>query len=184
MATAPINRPKAYQYLQGATPSFRPTLACNNASAFKAFQFVYTTGNASATVLNVCTAGQNPSLVYGLSVEDASATGTGAANIPPAVLYAGQSSVCDVNDTLFVVNVTDASGTIGSGTTTLTAVTVGSTYQLVNAGTGDTATQMLNAATSTNALTQFFKVEGVFPDDIGSTAFNPRVIVSIVAPRQ
>lgn len=182
MATAPINRPRAYQYLQGATPSFRPTLNDNNASAFKAYQFVYTSGNAAATVLNQCTAAQFPPVVYGLAVEDASATGTGAANIPPATLYAGTTSCCDVNDTLFVVNITDASGTIGSGSTTQASVTIGTTYQMVYAGTGDTATQMLNAA-GTNVSNAFFRVEGVFPDD-ASTVFNGRVIVSLAAARQ
>lgn len=180
MANAPVNRPRAYQYLQGGTPSFRPTLAVN--VAVKAYQFVYATGNASATTLTACSAAQFPPVVYGLSVEDGSATGTGLANIPPAVLYAGTISACDVNDTLFVVNITDGSGTIGSGTTTQAAVTVGNTYQMIYAGSGDTNTQMLNAA-GTNASNAFFKVEGVFPDD-GPTLFNGRVIVSLAATRQ
>jgi hypothetical protein len=179
---APVNRPKAFQYLQGGTPSFRPTLADNNASAFKAYQFVYITGAGPTAVLNQCTAGQFPPLVYGLAVEDASATGTGAANIPPAVLYAGTSSVCDTNDTLFVVNITDGSGTIGSGTTSQGAVTLGNSYSMIYAGSGDTNTQMLNAA-GNNASLAFFKVEGFFPDD-ASTSYNGRVIVSLAATRQ
>lgn len=170
MATAPINRPVAIQNDQNTAFSQRAKQPYSSSTAFKERQFVYL---SSGNLTKVAAGGTS---VYGLALEDAAAS---TAN-PPDVLYPSVSSPLDVKDTYFLVNITDGSGTVGSGTTTQAAVSVGTSYELVYGGTGYTDVQMLNAAATTN---NFFKVEAKYPKD-ASSDYNGRVICSIVATRQ
>lgn len=166
MATAPINPPKPTSYIGNDTPMTRAKAPVASSTAFVAGQFVKTP--SAVTKLSAA-----DTTVYGWAQEDASATTA----TPPDVLYAGYTNVVDVRNTFFLVNITDASGTIGSGSTTQAAVSVGSVYNMVYGASPYTAVQMLNAATVAAPL---FKVESLWPQDL-TTDFNGRVLVSIAS---
>lgn len=170
MANAPVNRPTAIQHDGNSAFVQRAKQPYSSATAFKEKQFVYL---SSAVLVKVPAAGAS---VYGLALEDAVATTI----TPPDCLYNGTSSPLDVANTYFLVNITDASGTVGSGTTTQAAVNVGTAYELVYGTTGYTEVQMLNAAATT---APFFKVNAKYSKD-ATADFNGRVICSIVATRQ
>lgn len=169
MATAPINSPRPIEYIGNDTPITRAKAPAASGTAFKAFQFVKT-----PTALTKLSAGDTT--VFGLSQEDAATSTT----YPPDALYFQYTNVFDVRNTFFLVNITDGSGTIGSGSTTQADVAIGSSYPLIYGGAGSGTyanVQMLNAASNSNP---FFKVEAFWPQDL-TTTFNGRVLASVVA---
>lgn len=166
MATAPINPPQPTEYIGHAVPIFRPKAPAANSTAFVAGQFVKTPSAVTKLAAGDTT-------VFGWAQEDATATTA----TPPSCLYAGYTSVQDVRNTFFLVNITDGSGTIGSGTTTQAAVAIGTAYELIYGASPYTAVQMLNAAATTN---KFFKVESLWPKDL-TTDYNGRVLASIAS---
>jgi len=174
MPTAPINKPTAIQKDGNTAFVQRAKQPYSSASAFKAGQFVVL---GSGVLAKVAAGGGT---VYGLALEDSVATTV----TPPDTLNYGTANFytnpLDVQDTYFLVNITDGSGTVGSGTTTQAAVSVGTSYQIIYGGTGYTDVQMLNAASST---TPFFKVAALYSKD-ATADFNGRVICSISATRQ
>lgn len=175
-AAIPVGMPKPLKYGSNDMPIVLAKLKANSSTAFVSGQFVETTGSAPNQKLTSCTASESSPRVTGWAQEDAAASTT----IPPTALYGDYSSVLSVKDTLFVVNVTDASGHVGSTSTTQADVTIGTSYELVYGETGYTSIPMVNKAATTDA---FFKVVGYWPED-ATTDFNGRVICSIVATRE
>ena len=166
MATAPINSPRPIEYIGNDTPITRAKAPAASGTAFKAFQFVKTpTGLTKLSAADTT--------VFGLSQEDAAT----ATTYPPDALYFQYTNVFDVRNTFFLVNITDNTGTIGSGSTTQGDVAIGNSYSLIYGASPYSNTQMLNA---TNTIDKFFKVEAFWPQD-SSTTFNGRVLASVVA---
>lgn len=187
MANAPIRPVVDLQYSGNSNPVFREKRDSNaGANAFNAYTFVKLTSgflavNASTDVLT-----------WGLTIQPSAAS----TDVPPAQVYYPYTSAWVLNPTgvLFVINITDGSGNIGSGTTTQGDVTVGTQYGLrvLTSGTYS-GYSFLDAANTTN---KFFQVEGyysrtgyqgastslgtVYPDGDLSTDKNGRVIVSLL----
>lgn len=168
MATAPINKPTLVQ--SGKTwPATRAEVT-DASNSFVAQQFVKLSSGALAECASEDT------VVYGLVLDDSH-----TATAEPYTAPFGQlHSPLDVQEGEFLVNITDTSGAVGSGSTTQADVTVGTAYGLL-LGSGDyDGIAFLNKDDTTN---DFFKVERLWPDD-ATTDFNGRVVCSIVADRQ
>jgi len=169
MATAPINKPNPIQFPKG-TPVGLPQINAASATAFKSQQFLtLTSGTYTKTAAAAGTSAA-------LSQEDSAST---SAN-PPDTLYGNRTSALSIDDVVFLVNITDASGTIGSGSTRQQDITVGNSYAMVSSTGAYADIQMLNAATSSPA---FFKVQALYPLDATST-FNGRVLCTFVGTNQ
>jgi hypothetical protein len=169
MATAPINRPNPIQFPKG-TPVGLPQINATSSNAFLSQQFLTLSSGAYTKTLDA--AGTSAAL----SQEDSASTATN----PPDALYGNRTSALSIDDVVFVVNITDASGTIGSGSTRQQDVTIGSSYAMVSSTGAYANVQMLNAATSSPA---FFKVLGYYPADATSD-YNGRVYATFAGVNQ
>lgn len=169
MAQAPITKPFV---ASTARPEFctRPQIT-DGSNTFTAFNFVYVTSNALAQCPT------NATTVYGLVLDPSHA----ATDEPYDAPFGQLHEVVDTDQAVFVVNITDGSGNIGSGSTTQEDVAIGSNYELLVKSGGDyDGYQFLDSSASTNV---FFRVEGRYELD-AATDFNGRVYASVVATRQ
>lgn len=155
-------------YSGGDCPVQRAPQTCDSTNTPKAYQFCFL---SSGLLRAVQTDGTT---VYGLAVADGTSSATASIVDYPfgTTLYPQ-----DVRNTFFLVNITDGSGTVGSGTTTQAAVSVGTSYALIYGTTGYTDVQMLDASDTTN---KFFTVVAKYAED-ATADFNGRVIASIAS---
>lgn len=168
MATAPINKPTLVQSSQ-TWPQTRAEVT-DASNAFAALQFVKLDSGALAECASEDT------VVYGLT-PDASHTATAEPYTAP---FGQLHSPIDVQGAEFLVNITDGSGAVGSGSTTQADVTVGTAYGLLLGSSTYDGIAFLNKDDTTN---DFFRVERLWAGD-ATTDFNGRVVCSIVATRQ
>jgi hypothetical protein len=120
--------------------------------------------------------------VYGL-MTDASTTSTTEPYLSPNGEY---HAPIDPRGQQFMMNITDGSGTVGSGSTTLNDVTIGTLYSARYLGTVQTTFLAIDASDTGTATKHIFKVEAkvtspTFADGDATDDYNGRVIVSIIA---
>lgn len=179
MATqAPISRP--YLWQSPGTP-FATTLPAitDGGNTFSNNQFVKVSSGALAAYVADDTA------IYGLT-PDASHTSTSEPYTAPygefhnPIALAGQT---------FLMNITDGSGNVGSGSTTLANVSIGSLYSARYLATLDTSCVAIDASDSGSATKHIFKVVakfqstatgGAFPNGDATDDYNGRVMVQVI----
>lgn len=171
MATAPLQRPALWQNI---TPHvFQRAAVTDGSNTFAASQFVKLAAGALAPYV------ADDTVIYGL-VLDASNTST---TEPYQAPWGENHNVVTLTGTTFLMNVTDASGTIGSGSTTQNDVGLGSRYSARYAGTVDTNALCIDAADGGTASKHIFQVVQKYPYDAPGD-FNGRVMVVLVPSAQ
>ena len=168
MANAPITKPTLFQALN-PDRCLRPSKGDASAT-FEAQQFVLLTSGSLATYV------ADDVAIYGLT-EDGSKTAT---TEPYDSLYSQNHNVIDPTGCTFIMNITDASGTVGSGSTTQADVTVGTRYSARYLASPYTTTLGIDAADSGTATKNLFQVTGLVAAD-ASTDYNGRVYVKVIA---
>lgn len=169
MASAPIGRP-ALKYSRGnITPALTRVAQVDNGSSnvFDTQQFVVLTSGKLAKYA------ADGALIWGLSPDKNHAP----TDEPYTQPYGSVHNAIDPRGATFLMNGTDSSGTVGSGTTTQAAFTIGTAYSSVYLGSGDTGCLAVAASGGSNAL---FKVVGYWPED-ATTDFNGRLLVELVS---
>lgn len=183
MATAPINYPSLatvrVPWVQQREQ--QPNYTTDGTKPFVAGQFVLLT--SGVLVPYVDTTGTASIGLYGLSLD---ASTLPANNPEPYATPFGQNhNPVALNGARFIMNLTDGSGTVGSGTTTQASVTIGTLYAGRYLSTITTILGV-NLADSGTATKNIFKVVGLvnaaagYSDGDLSTDFNGRVIVEIL----
>ena|SRR5436190_3974067 len=137
----------------------------NGATAFPAHSFV----KLAAGILVPCVTADV--VAYGWCPDASHA----ATDVPPTALFGQNHWPFALNDTQFVMNITDSSGHIGqaNGAPQLSAAVVGTAYGLYRDANGY---QMLDVANTTNL---FAKVVQLYPNQ-ALTDYNGLVIVEIL----
>jgi len=179
MATqAPISRP--YLWQSPGTP-FATTLPAitDGGNTFSNNQFVKISSSALAPYVADDTA------IYGLT-PDASHTSTSEPYTAP---YGEFHNPIALTGQTFLMNITDGSGNVGSGSTTLNDVTIGALYSARYLASLDTGCVAIDASDTGTATKNIFKVVGkflssatggAFPDGDATDDFNGRVIVQVI----
>jgi len=163
MASAPVTFPWLASD-NGQIAVTRPQIT-DSSNTFAAYQFVKVSSNALAECAT------DDVVCYGL-VMDPSHTSTDAPFVAP---FGELHEVIDPANAQFVVNITDSSGTVGSGSTRQIDVAIGTAYALY-LGSGDyDGIAFVDKSDTTN---DFFIVQGRYEGD-ASTDFNGRVYVSL-----
>lgn len=177
---APLARP--YLFQAPGTPwagVLKPSLG-DGGNTFSNNQFVKVSSGALAAYVADDTA------IYGLTT-DPSHTSTSEPYTAP---YRENHNPIQLTGNRFMMNVTDGSGTVGSGSTTLNDVTIATLYSARYLGTVDTGCLAIDASDSGTATKNIFKVVakylstatgGQYPDGDASDAFNGRVIVEVIS---
>lgn len=169
MANAPIQRPRLHQTLNGwATQT---SAFSDGGNTFSANQFL----KLSSGVLAAYVA--DDFYIAGLC-QDPSHTST---DEPYTAPFGENHNLILLNGQRFIMNITDASGTVGSGSTTQANVAVGNYYSARYLATIDTGCLAIDAAdggTPAIGNKYIFKVVALWPQD-ASGDFNGRVIVEV-----
>lgn len=160
----------------------QPNYTADSTKPFVAGQFVLLT--SGVLVPYVDTTGTASVNIYGLSLD---ASTLPVNNPEPYLTPFGQNHnpVSCRNGARFVMNITDGSGTVGSGSTTQANVTLGTLYAGRYLSTITTILG-INAADSGTAGKNLFKVVGLytvaagFSDGDASGDFNGRAIVEVL----
>lgn len=169
MANAPITRPKLHQSRGGSFPAQTRSVQGDGSNTFVAQQFVKMSSGSLAAYVADDTG------LYGLTPDKSHASTDEAYTAP----YAENHNVIDPRSALFIMNISDASGNVGSGTTTQGDVTIGTLYSGVYLAATDTSALAVDASDSGTATKNIFRVEALWPED-ATTDKNGRVIVSII----
>lgn len=170
MATAPIGRPALKYSRTGSFPAQTRTAQIDNGSSnvFDTQQFVVlTTGKLAKFAAD-------GALIWGLSPDKNHAP----TDEPYTQPYGSVHNSIDPRGATWLMNITDNSGTVGSGSTTQAAVTVGTAYSAVYLGSVDTGCLAVDASGS--GSNKIWKVVGLWPEDL-TTDFNGRVLVENVS---
>lgn len=174
MANAPIIFPRVFQT---AAPWVQQTAAQPDGSnTFVAGHFVkLSSGNLAPYVAD-------DTGIYGLSL-DASHASTDTPDVAP---FGENHNPAGLRGVTFLMNVTDASGTVGSGSTRQQDVTVGTLYSGFYMATvlGGVALAV-DASDSGTATKNIFKVVGLYSTTLASDGdaagdFNGRVLVQVL----
>lgn len=169
MANAPISRPRLHQNHGGAFPAITRSVQGDGSNTFAQQQFVKMSSGSLAAYVADDTG------IYGLTPDKSHA----ATDEPYSAPYAENHNVIDPRGATFLMNITDASGNVGSGSTTQGDVTIGTLYSGTYLATVDTSALGLDASDSGTATKNIFRVEALWPDD-ASTDKNGRVLVTIL----
>ena len=176
MPTAPISRPRVYSAPGTPWAGLARPLQNDGGNTFSYGQFVVLTAGALAAYAADGTA------VYGLTV-DPSHTATEEAYSSP---YGELHNCINPSGQLFLMNITDASGTVGSGSTTQGNVAIGTRYSGTYLASQDTGAVGIDAADSGTAAKNMFQVVDLYqkgtkyPDGDLVGDFNGRVLVKII----
>jgi hypothetical protein len=178
MATAPISRPRLFQAPGTAFPGTLRAAVTDGGNTFAEGQFVaVNTDNPPELIAYVADA----IALYGLSLD-----GTHAASAEPYTApYGPMHNPVGLSGAYFIMNITDGSGTVGSGSTTFASVDVGLRYSGFYLATVDTLCLGLDASDVGTATKNIFQVvakysDAVYPDGDAEGDFNGRVIVKII----
>lgn len=177
-AQAPLSRPVLWQ--SPGTP-FATTLPAitDAANTFTANQFVKISSGALAAYVADDTA------IYGLTTDDSHT----ATSEPYTAPYGQFHNPIALRGQTFLMNITDGSGNVGSGSTTLNDVSIGTLYSARYLGSIDTGCVAIDASDSGTATKNIFKVVakfqssltgGVFPDGDATDDYNGRVMVEVI----
>lgn len=179
MATqAPIARPSVWQ----STLPFVTTLPAitDGGNTFENNQFVKLSSGALAAYVADDTG------IYGLTTDSSHTSNSEPYTAP----YQEMHNPVQLTGQTFLMNITDGSGTVGSGSTTQANVTIGSNYSARYLGSFDTGCTAIDASDSGSATKHIFKVVGkfqstlsggAFPNGDASDDYNGRVMVQVIA---
>lgn len=178
MPTAPIILPRVYSttntWVQqtAAQPNYT---ADTTSFPFVAGQFVKLVSGTLRRYVADDTA------IYGLSVDDAHYT-TSEPYLSPFGIYHNPVAL---RGNRFIMNITDDSGNVGSGSTTQGDVTLGTLYSARYLVSPYTSNLALDASDSGTATKNIFRAVGFYNQTLAadgdlSTDFNGRVIVEIL----
>lgn len=176
MPTAPINAPRLYQN-NGTWDKQRMQYPDNNGTnPFVPGQFL----KVVSGLLNPYVA--DDTAIYGLSLDKSHATTDEPYTSPFGILH----NPVSLSGNTFIMNITDGSGTVGSGSTTQANVAIGTLYSGNYLASPYGAILGVDASDSGTATKNIFKVTGlvqspIFSDGDLSTDFNGRVIVEIIS---
>jgi hypothetical protein len=176
MATqAPINRPDIYNAPGVAFPCTKRNQLSDGSNTIAAQSFVKVSSGDLAAYQADDTA------IYGL-MTDASTTATTEPYLSPNGQYHAPLALAGQQ---FKMNITDGSGNVGSGSTTVNDVTIGSLYSARYLATVDTSCLAIDASDSGTATKHIFRVEAkcvapTFQDGDATDDYNGRVIVSVI----
>ncbi len=172
MANAPLTYPRVFDTSNPWVQQRAPLADASN--TFVAGQFVNVASGALAAYA------ADDIIIYGLAI-DPSHAATDEAYASP---FGQNHNVVDPRNTRFIMNITDGSGSVGSGTTTHAAVAIGTLYSGTYLSAPATILG-LDASDSGTATKNIFKVEALYntqidPGGDASSDKNGRVIVSII----
>ncbi len=181
MATAPIGRPKLYQSVGTSSPGLLKAQKSDGGNTFAAGSFTVLKGLTLVAYTAADTA------VYGLSTDASHA----ATDEPYTAPFGENHNPVDPAGQLFMMNVTNATGQVGAGLTTIgdTDCVIGGFYSAVALSSVDTlafglnlVSKTLNSA-GTNATNIFQIVDkfdgATYVGGDASTDYNGRVIVKV-----
>lgn len=119
--------------------------------------------------------------VWGLSL-DVSHASTDTPDVAP---FGELHNPAGLRSVRLLMNITDGSGTVGSGSTTQADVTIGTLYSARYLATVNTAILALDASDSGTATKNIFRVVGLYNTTLASDGdasgdFNGRVIVEVI----
>lgn len=168
MANAPIQRPRLHQTLNGwATQT---SALPDGGNTFTAGQFLkVVSGTLVAYVADDVTG------LAGLS-QDPSHTAT---DEPYSAPFGESHNLIALTGQRFIMNLTDGSGTVGSGTTTQASAVLGTLYSARYLASVDTGCLAVDLSDSGTATKNIFKIVALYPLD-ASADFNGRVVVEII----
>lgn len=179
MATqAPISRPYTWQSPGKPYTTTLPALS-DSSNSFSYSQFVKVSSGALAAYVADDTA------IYGLT-PDASHTAT---TEPYEAPYGQFHNPIALSGQTFLMNITDGSGNVGSGSTTLNDVSIGTLYSARYLATLDTSCVAIDASDTGTATKHIFKVVGkfqstatggAFPNGDATDDYNGRVMVQVI----
>ncbi len=173
MANAPITKPFLHQAPGQPFPGLLRAPITDNDNTFTAQEFVVTAVDTGVTELVALAT--DGTAVFGL-VTDASHAAT---DEPYNALYGQLHNVIDPRGALFVMNLTDGSGTVGSGTTTQATAVIGTRYAGRLLASPYTTTMGVDLSDSGTATKNIFQVQALYPSDAAGD-YNGRVIVKII----
>jgi len=175
MATAPISRPRVFS-APGAAYLKTRTQQSDGSNSFSNGQFVkISSGDLAAYVAD-------DTGIYGLTPDNSHASTDEPYTAPWSELH----SVIDPSGgTLFIMNITDGSGNVGSGSTTLADVSIGTRYSARYLASVDTTALGVDASDSGTATKNIFQVvdkyiNTKYPDGDAAADFNGRVLVKVI----
>lgn len=186
MASAPIIYPRLWTSSSAAFPCPLRNPASDGSATLVAGHFV--SASLVAGVLTLAAYVADGTGIYGL-MNDPSHTSTEEAY---SSIYGENHNPIDPKGAVFIMNITDASGTVGSGSTTHANVTLGSFYSgfymsspatALGLDASDSATApVVTAGTATKCI---FEVVGYYNTSIASdgdasTDYNGRVLVRLL----
>lgn len=173
MANAPLAFPRVYK--NDGTWVKQTAAQSDGSNTFVAGQFVVLTSGALAAYAADGVA------LYGLSLDNSHAS----TDDPTVAPFGEMHNPAALRGVTFLMNITDASGTVGSGSTTQGDVTVGALYSGRYLGSVNTSILGIDASDSGTATKNIFRVVGLYNstvDPLGDAAgdFNGRVLVQIL----
>lgn len=169
MANAPLGRPRPHQYPGTPFPGLQLSALSDSSNTIAAGQIV----KISSGVLAAYAADDTG--VCGLC-QDASHAAT---DEPYTAPFGENHNVLSLRGVVLLMNITDGSGTVGSGSTAQSDVTIGSLYSARYLGSIDTSCLALDASDTGTATKNIFRVVGKWPQDAAAD-FNGRVMVQVL----
>jgi len=176
MATAPISAPRLFQN-NGTWDAQRESWPDNNGvNPFVPGQFL----KLVSGLLNPYVA--DDTAIFGLSADKSHAT----TDEPYSAPFGVNHNPIRLNGARFLMNITDGTGTVGSGSTTQANVTVGTLYSGFYLASPYGSILGVDASDSGTATKNIFKVVGLytaptFSDGDAAGDFNGRVIVEVIS---
>lgn len=172
MATAaPLARPQLYQTANPVV--FQRAAVSDGSNSFAYGQFVKLAAGALAKYV------ADDTIIYGLT-PDASHAST---DEPYQTPWGENHNPISLSGQTFLMNITDASGTVGSGSTTQNDVGLGSRYSARYLGSVDTDCLAIDAADGGTASKHIFQVVQKYPYDAADD-YNGRVMVTVIPSAQ
>lgn len=169
MANAPIQRPRLHQSPGTPWPGLQLSALSDSSNTFTAGQFLKVASGVLAPYVADDTG------IVGLCQDPSHA----ATDEPYTAPFGENHNVIGLRGAIFVMNITDGSGTVGSGSTAQSDVTIGALYSARYLGSIDTGCLALDASDSGTATKNIFRVVAKWPQDAAAD-FNGRVMVQIL----
>lgn len=179
MPTAPLIYPRLWSSTAGSFPCPLRATVSDGSATLVAGHFV--SASLVAGVLTAAAYVADGTGIYGLML-DPSHTATEEAYSSP---YGENHNPVDPRGAVFIMNITDASGTVGSGSTTHADVAIGTRYSGFYLNTTPATIVGIDSSDSGTATKNLFQVVGYYntqvaPDGDAATDYNGRVLVKIV----
>lgn len=174
MANAPIRPPELKFSYGTTTPAITLSGISGGGNTFYPQQFVKLSG--SAPTQSIASYVADDTAIFGLTPDGSHATTDGPQTQP----YGDIHNVRSLRGSRFLVNITDASGTIGSGSTRQQEVSIGTLYSGTYFGSPYTTVFGLDASDTGTSGKHIFRVVEYWPEDATSD-FNGRVVIEVLS---